>query len=183
MYMNETEKITYDSPFEVGFAGSKDAYHQNPPCYGYNPRTYYEPWRDDSLTDRFFSPRGRMSRKAFAASSIIGWIVMIIWGSILMNRLWDSFLHGMTGLMLPTGRTFFTVSYCEITLLFAIFIGFCVMQSMFVIRRLHDRNKSGWHCIIMYLPYIGILFWVYLLFAKGTKGNNKYGPDPLTHLG
>ena len=39
MYMNETEKITYDSPFEVGFAGSKDAYHQNPPCYGYNPRT------------------------------------------------------------------------------------------------------------------------------------------------
>lgn len=22
----------------------------------------------------------------------------------------------------------------------------------------------------------------YLLFAKGTKGDNQYGPDPLTHL-
>jgi len=178
----EVKKTHHTNPFEIGFAGAEDAYHQNPPCKGFNPRTYYEPWRDDSLTERFFSPRGRLGRLSFFIRSLVGWIVLLIWGSIMTNRLLDSFTNGMTGMIFHTVRTFSTVSYCEITLLFAIFIGFCAMQGMFVIRRLHDRDKSGRYCILLYLPYIGILFWIYLLFAKGTKGDNQYGPDPLTHL-
>ena len=29
------------------------------------------------------------------------------------------------------------------------------------------------------IPFINILFFLYLCLAKGTSGENKYGPDPL----
>ncbi len=39
------------------------------------------------------------------------------------------------------------------------------------IRRMHDRNLSGWYSI---LPPINI----FEALIKGTKGSNNYGPDP-----
>ena len=38
-------------------------------------------------------------------------------------------------------------------------------------KRCHDRNNSGWYQII---PFYG----AWMLFADGTPGTNKYGPDP-----
>ncbi len=47
------------------------------------------------------------------------------------------------------------------------------------VRRLHDRNMSGWWYLLNLLCCIGsiILFVWYLL--PGTKGENRFGPDPL----
>ncbi len=39
------------------------------------------------------------------------------------------------------------------------------------IRRMHDLDKSGWFIII---PFYNL----YLTCLEGTKGPNKYGPDP-----
>ncbi|MCG6551479.1 MAG: DUF805 domain-containing protein [Candidatus Magnetominusculus sp. LBB02] len=39
------------------------------------------------------------------------------------------------------------------------------------IRRLHDVEKSGWFLLIPIYPIV-------LAFMEGTKGDNKYGPDP-----
>lgn len=71
------------------------------------------------------------------------------------------------------------------------------------IKRLHDRNKSGWWIVLLYggpmlLSWIGavisnsagifiqligliISLWglVELGFLRGTIGSNRYGPDPL----
>lgn len=47
-------------------------------------------------------------------------------------------------------------------------------------RRLHDRNKSAWWILLVFLPIIGwiVLFvWTYCL--RGTVGDNRFGPDPL----
>jgi uncharacterized membrane protein YhaH (DUF805 family) len=50
---------------------------------------------------------------------------------------------------------------------------------MLMMRRLHDLNRPGWFCIGMLLPVINIVLLIYLVFFKGTKGPNQYGPDPL----
>lgn len=46
------------------------------------------------------------------------------------------------------------------------------------IRRLHDVDRSGWWFLIVF-TIIGILFLLYWYVRSGTKGTNRYGPDPL----
>lgn len=48
------------------------------------------------------------------------------------------------------------------------------------IRRWHDRDKSGWWCLINLIPVIGPLWsLVECGFLPGTPGPNRFGPDPL----
>lgn len=49
---------------------------------------------------------------------------------------------------------------------------------LMIIRRLHDRNMRGWWYLINFIPG-GILVFLVLVCLKGTKGPNRFGPDPL----
>jgi uncharacterized membrane protein YhaH (DUF805 family) len=47
-------------------------------------------------------------------------------------------------------------------------------------KRWHDRDKSGWWSLILLVPFIGaIWFLVECGILEGTRGANRYGPDPL----
>jgi uncharacterized membrane protein YhaH (DUF805 family) len=47
------------------------------------------------------------------------------------------------------------------------------------IKRLHDRNRSGWFLFIVLIPIIGVLWLlIELLFLDGTPGPNRFGPSP-----
>jgi len=43
------------------------------------------------------------------------------------------------------------------------------------VRRLHDVNLSGWLTLLVFVPFVNLLLFLYLLFAPGTEGPNKYG--------
>ena len=43
------------------------------------------------------------------------------------------------------------------------------------VKRCHDLDKSGWLYLLLVIPVVGSIFSLYLLFAKGTEQNNKYG--------
>jgi uncharacterized membrane protein YhaH (DUF805 family) len=45
-------------------------------------------------------------------------------------------------------------------------------------RRLHDLEQSGWLTLLIFVPLVNLFFGLYLLFASGTKGENKYGLKP-----
>lgn len=47
------------------------------------------------------------------------------------------------------------------------------------VRRLHDSDMSGWWFFIVFVPLLGMLFFLYLLIRRGTDGPNRFGPDPL----
>ena len=49
------------------------------------------------------------------------------------------------------------------------------------VKRWHDRGKSGWWCLINFVPIVGNL-WAFVEtgFLPGTEGDNHYGPDPRT---
>ncbi|HWX27653.1 MAG TPA: DUF805 domain-containing protein [Steroidobacteraceae bacterium] len=48
------------------------------------------------------------------------------------------------------------------------------------VKRYHDRDKSGWWVLIVFLPVIGgIWYLIECGFLRGTDGNNDYGPEPL----
>ena len=47
------------------------------------------------------------------------------------------------------------------------------------VRRLHDTNRSGFFLLISFIPFIGGIILLFFLIPEGTKGKNKFGPDPL----
>ena len=50
--------------------------------------------------------------------------------------------------------------------------------SVFV-RRLHDRNRSGWWYWAYLIPLVGpVLLFVWMVM-RGTPGPNRFGPNPL----
>jgi uncharacterized membrane protein YhaH (DUF805 family) len=47
-------------------------------------------------------------------------------------------------------------------------------------KRWHDCSKSGWMTLILFIPVIGVFWFLgYLGFVRGTQGSNSYGDDPL----
>lgn len=51
------------------------------------------------------------------------------------------------------------------------------------VQRLHDVDKSGWWMLLMFIPIVNLLLGLYMLFARGTEGPNRFGPDPLARGG
>ena len=47
-------------------------------------------------------------------------------------------------------------------------------------KRWHDRDKSGWWSLILFIPFVGGI-WVLVECGclPGTEGPNRFGPDPL----
>ena len=51
------------------------------------------------------------------------------------------------------------------------------------VRRFHDQNLTGWLVLIGLIPYLGGLVVFVFMCLPGTKGPNKFGPDPLDPAG
>jgi uncharacterized membrane protein YhaH (DUF805 family) len=54
---------------------------------------------------------------------------------------------------------------------------FVPMQAV-TIRRLHDLGMKWYFVILNWVPFVNLLFTLYLLIAKGEKGVNRFGEDP-----
>lgn len=56
---------------------------------------------------------------------------------------------------------------------------FAWMLICMLIKRWHDRDKSGWWVLVNLIPYAGWL-WSLIVngFLEGTIGQNRYGSDP-----
>lgn len=100
--------------------------------------------------------QGRLNRAQF-------WAFILIYFGL-------SFAVGLVDGLLGTGGLL-----GGILVLVALYPSICVQ-----IRRWHDRDKSGWWCLIAFVPIIGMI-WVLVECGclKGTDGPNRFGPDPL----
>ena len=47
-----------------------------------------------------------------------------------------------------------------------------------LVRRLHDVGKSGAYFFLIFIPIIGWIWLLVLLFTDSTIGENQYGPNP-----
>lgn len=46
------------------------------------------------------------------------------------------------------------------------------------VRRLHDQDKSGWLLLLVLIPLLGWFALFVLMCLGGTRGANRFGPDP-----
>ena len=61
----------------------------------------------------------------------------------------------------------------------AIFLLGIIVPSIAVqVRRFHDQDKSGWFVLLALIPFLGGLIVLVFMCLEGTKGANRFGPDP-----
>ena len=111
----------------------------------------------------FFTSKGRLNRKSYIYRNFFLSFVLNIIRIILavLAAYIDALELLFTGLLYVLG-----------------IFGF-VAGIMMLARRLHDLDKSDWWMLLFCVPLVNILFYIYILFFKGTEGPNQYGEDPL----
>lgn len=118
---------------------------------------------EESIQDKYFNADGRLNRKPYIIRLIILQVIGII-SEIFIDL---AGLDAGTGFFLRLIR-FMLIGIPGITLL---------------IRRLHDLNRNGWLWLLIFVPFVNLLFLIYVFCFKGTVGPNEYGPDPLDNSG
>lgn len=158
--------------------------------------------RKETLREKYLSFHGRLNRKRYilrslalvAALVIVQIVICLLVVGIYICAEQLNCVELIDVNHIPP--TFYMIDY----VLEAVFsvVNLTLGMSLMV-RRLHDLNRSGFLALFNYVLsivffvlgvefslffwFIGLLvglsFAIYLIFFKGTKGDNKYGPDPL----
>ena len=127
--------------------------------------------------DLFLSFNGRIPRSKFW----IGLLVLIVVNWILMAILGMVFGTSMVMTADPANaeQAMEQMSAMFIPMMIAMIIMLYPSLAVYT-KRWHDRGKSGWWSLIMFIPLAGFIWFIVELgILRGTDGPNKYGPDPL----
>lgn len=120
---------------------------------------------------------GRSRRREFWMWALFVWVVAIALALV------DTLLgFGGTSVTTASGAGFAASSYgwtshgplAPIWALVTLIPGLAV-----AVRRLHDLDKSGWWLLLALVPMLGILVLIIFWTVEGTRGANRFGPDPL----
>lgn len=129
------------------------------------------------MKELLFTFQGRINRKKLWFAFLIQLLAAAAVG-VIMTLLWqvDPGTVGEDGTFHVEGTAsipYFVVGIAY--MVFAVWSGLAVS-----IKRVHDRNKSGWFILIQFIPLIGaIWFFIEAYLLKGTTGPNRFGEDPL----
>lgn len=119
---------------------------------------------------RYAEFTGRSRRKEFWLFALFQWLVLIAIG-IVLGTPRAGFYGGYYGF-----STAFDSTGAIVQNLFSL-VSFIPNLAVSV-RRLHDQDKSGWLLLLLLIPILG-WFALFVLFClDGTRGPNRFGPDP-----
>ena len=109
---------------------------------------------------RYADFSGRSRRKEY-------WMFVL---GVLIAAIVIGILEGLTGLSGMFGP------YGPLTTL--LLLGIIVPSIAVQVRRFHDQDKSGWFVLLALVPILGGLAVLIFMCLEGTKGPNRFGPDP-----
>ena len=126
----------------------------------------------------FFSFQGRINRRTFLWRGI---------GLLYMSTVLGSLGTG-TLISLLRGAPSFDAeispgSAAAAAFLVALVSMCCWMAAALIVKRLHDRNKSGWLALGLFIPIFNLWILAETFLVRGSVDSNKYGnyPSPPPH--
>lgn len=129
--------------------------------------------RREGNIETFLAFTGRLNRKRYIKRSLglCGLCILFILVPLIML---GASLSGdsVIGVLLSMGTMF--AAYFGMGAAFLVIGGISLNM-----RRIHDLGMAEYWITLIALPLVNFFFSLYLLFAKGTDGDNQYGPDPL----
>ena len=120
---------------------------------------------------RYTDFSGRSQRKEYWMFALFSAIVTLVVLALMFGGMPAMDEYGAPG---DPGMMF----YVGIGLLVLFGLGSIVPSIAVQVRRFHDQDKSGWFVLLSLIPFIGGLIVLVFMFLEGTKGPNRFGPDP-----
>ena len=117
---------------------------------------------------RYADFQGRSRRKEYWMFALLVFLCYIPLG--IIGALTGGFSGG------PAGHGSIIFSLLVLVFALAIFVPALAVQ----VRRFHDQDKSGWFVLLGLIPFVGGLVVLVFMLLEGTRGPNKFGPDPKT---
>ena len=166
------------NPFAVGSqtSNASGAFDGDAPVV---PSNVFSAWK--TVFSKYFDGKGRASRTEFWYWQIFLFLIFGIPAIYILVKVLS--LAGPAGF--EGGDDLFEILRANSSFLGAMawiliwaFVLLCPNINLFV-RRVHDFNASGWLVLLILIPKLGQ--WVPYVFGfiPGTKGPNKYGPQPM----
>ena len=118
------------------------------------------PWRQS------FDFSGRATRREYWLFFLQLWLCLFL----------VSFVLGLVTALIG-GPGSGTVQFVPLVLLALVLLSLIPFLSA-TIRRLHDHDKTGWMLLLWFIPAVGWIFFLIMMLAPGTAGENDFGPDP-----
>lgn len=125
---------------------------------------------DHGFRAHFFAWRGRLNRMRHFKRQLA--VFGLMCAAMLL-------LASVLDLLSPHLRHSEIVTWIIIALMGVVVLAYAVSSVMLQIRRLHDLNLSGFFLLLRLVPFVDVILCLYLIFAKGTEGDNRFGHDPL----
>lgn len=126
------------------------------------------------LKQKYATFSGRASRSEYWWFVLFIMIVAIVLSGIMMMGM--NFTTGEMGALAMIAAGLLGIFY----------LGVLIPSIAVAVRRLHDRNMSGWWYLgfiaLSFIPFVGLVASIAMLVIfclKGTDGDNRFGPDPL----
>jgi uncharacterized membrane protein YhaH (DUF805 family) len=126
----------------------------------------------ESFKKNYLTFSGRLNRKKYFMQ-IFAFGVVFGFAAALLSFVVGTYLSA-------TGDNSSLSNLNEVCMTFLAILSLPFIASLYI-RRLHDFNVKGWWMLIgliLIFP-IPIIFSLCLLSIKGTKGENRFGNDPL----
>ena len=125
------------------------------------------------MSDNFQNSESSLSASGrFGRLSYLGWNMLLGISFLLLGIIAAIFVPLFTH---SNASSDFLV-YIFGGLFVIIYIAAIYYSFIFSIRRLHDRNQTGWLSLLMILPLINLFFFIYLSCAKGDEHSNDVVP-------
>jgi uncharacterized membrane protein YhaH (DUF805 family) len=121
-----------------------------------------------------FSIEGRVRRREFFLFCLVMGAVFLNWLAGLRDIAANARVYTNTA---TDGYILHLLTYSETHYAFLALL--VLITYTVVAKRLHDRGKSGWWQMLVFVPVVGALWLAVELFIlPGSSGDNKYGPHP-----
>lgn len=128
-----------------------------------NPSTYAA---SGYFSPQIFAPAGRLNGVQYLGAHMIVFLPLLL----IMALLGFGFVSG-------TASAFIT---CAVSVLVMLLL---VLALVFLLilarRRLQDLNQPGIFALVMLIPLVNMIAFIYFIFAKGSNGINAHGAKPI----
>ncbi|MBG2913418.1 DUF805 domain-containing protein [Proteus cibarius] len=123
-------------------------------------------WYLEVIKNNYANFSGRARRKEYWMFTLVNTIIITILYAIVISS-----IDMNTGEMSSLGSI--------VGIILGIYSLAIIIPSLAVtIRRFHDQDKSGWMFLLAFIPAVGGLIVFVFMCLEGTKGDNRFGPDP-----